>query len=182
MTTQLQLPESQVAHEMIVGIHKQAFFGRLAQYGLEPSNQKEAAALLDLGVGLMQQSAQDGQEKAAAAEPGVDYGDGPFARMLSAFDSVQGPSGAPGFEGLGKQASSLSQSVPEPQLPQALVDSAYQTAYELAHDPGVYGAAIVKRAENEQLMFEYLKESGYVDEQGNPIGEAAATPQETPAS
>lgn len=165
-----KLPDSQTAHAIVVGIHKQAFFGRLAQYGIQPENEKEAAALLDLGVGLMEQSsgANDSGEKTAADQQ-YDYGDGFFANCLRAFDQVQGIGGAPGFEGLGKQANSLARFAPEPQFPQALIDSAYDAAYQLAHDPAVYGAAVVKRAENEQVLFEMMKQAGMVDDEGNFI-------------
>lgn len=169
MTTQLRLPNADQAHATIVGIHKRAFFGRLAQYGITPQNEKEAAALLDLGVGLMEyQESPDGSlEKAAAADQNFDYGNGPYAQCLRAFDQVTGNTGAPGFEGVGKSAS-LGAVTPEPaQLPQALVDSAYQAALELARSPNVYGAAVVKRAQNEQQMFEWAKEAGLVDNDGN---------------
>ena len=178
MSKGLQLPDAAQAHEVIVGLHKRAFFGRLAQYGIEPPNAKEADALLDLGVGLTQHAAAPDQ-KQAAADPGAEYGNGFFANCLHAFDNYVGQQGAaPGFEGLGKQANRLTSQQasqgPGADLPPALVDSCYQTAYQLAQDPAIYGAAVVKRAQNEAELLEQMKQAGYFDEP--PKEEGAAAP------
>lgn len=182
MSTGLQLPPATQAHETIVGLHKRAFFGRLAQYGIQPPNAQEADALLDLGVGLTHHAAAP-EQKQAAANPGAEYGGGFFANCLYAFDNFIGKQGAaPGFEGVGKQAHTLSGQQkqaqgPEAELPPALVDSCYQTAWQLAQDPAIYGAAVVKRAENEAQLLEMMKQSGQFEEiVGQSEGEGAPAP------
>jgi hypothetical protein len=172
-----QLPNAQQAHEIIVGLHKRAFFGRLAQYGIQPPNAQEAEALLDLGVGLAHHAAAPDQKQAAAA-PGAEYGNGFFANCLYAFDNYVGQQGAaPGFEGIGKQANRLTQQKaaegPEAELSPQMVDACYQTAYQLAQDPAIYSAAVVKRASNEAELLEQMKQAGYFDLEGQPKEEGA---------
>ena len=168
------LPTPEVAHATVVDIHKRAFFGRLEQYGEVPQTEKEAVALLDLGVDLTQDT-PDPVVKAAAAD--TDYGDGPYAQAKKAYDEFRGVDNgiAPGF---GKSAGSShfgGQGSALPELEPALVDAAYNAAFELAHDPAVYGAAVVKRAENERLLVEMTKQAG---EEKKPDA-AAAAPAET---
>ena len=175
MTTQRQLPDRATAHDVIVDVHKRAFFGRLRQLGApEPQNEKEAAALLDLGVGLMSNETQEGDTEKAAAD-NFDYGDGPYAQALYAFDEItsQGGGGAPGFEDFGKRASnngSPFRHAPQ-SLPPALKDAAWNAALQLAQHPTVYASALVKRAENEEILYEYAKQAGLIDENGNPVNQ-----------
>lgn len=168
MSEQMQLPNAEVADAQIVGLHKQAFFGRLKQYGVEPANMKEATALLDLGVGLMQQTIEPSAEKQAAAQPGSEYGEGFYAGCLRAFDSYVSPAAAPGFESVGKKASLFEQEPyqgPAAELPPALVDATYDAAWNLAQNPTIYGAAVVKRAANEAQLLELYKQAGGFTEQ-----------------
>lgn len=131
------------AHNVVLDLHKRAFFGRLKQHGIEPETAKEAAALLDLGFDIFTQQPQE-----KTAEHQVDYGDGLFAQAKKAYDNVtQSEEIAPGFPAVKKASASLNMA--PPQLPPALVDQAFNAAYELAHDPTVYQAAVIKRASNE---------------------------------
>lgn len=143
------------AHEIACDLHKQAFLGRLAQLGEQPRTQKEAAALLDLGVALYESNISEVKE----ASDGNVYGDGPYAKVLQAYLNKQSGPVAPGFEHM-KQASShfASASKDIPQLPQQLLDGAWNAAVNLAQQPHVYEAAIVKQAHNEALLAEAQQE------------------------
>ncbi|HUU98851.1 MAG TPA: hypothetical protein VM487_24225 [Phycisphaerae bacterium] len=141
--------DPQAAHETVVDLHKRAFFGRLAQHGFKPENEKEAAALLDLGLDLFIQNPGDSNEKYADDDR---YGDGQFAQAKRAFDELVGSEEiAPGFPAKRASAQLFGDA---PQLPNALVESAYNAAYDLAHDPQHYHAAVVKRAMNEAAQAE----------------------------
>lgn len=145
-----QVMNPQAAHEIVLGIHKRAFLGRLEQLGIVPETEKEAAALVDLGWTLFQREMVEGGEKQASA----DYGDGPFAQAKQALDTVLSQEEvAPGFPA--KQASAT-QIEPLPEVPSELVEAAYNAAYDLAHDPAIYTAAVVKRAANEAAYAELL--------------------------
>lgn len=141
MSQQLQLPDEATAQSLVVDVHKRAFFGRLKQLGIVPSNEKEAKAVLDFGYELYMHEPQEPQSKAAAVST---YGTGKFASALAKFRKASS-SIAPGFE---KEAVENDWgAVPSSAtLSQALVDQAYNAAYNLATDPRYYGAAVVKRA------------------------------------
>ena len=117
------LPSSEQAHDVVTDIHKRAFFGRLEQHGIVPATEKEAYALLDLGVQLLESQTADGAVKSASDD--FDYGDGPYASLLQTFSEQNSGSFAPGF-GPEKQASRFgSPSVRDiPELPQSLSDAA----------------------------------------------------------
>ncbi len=172
MSTTATLPTPEQAHTTVVGIHKRAFLGRLAQYGEVPQTEKEAVALLDLGVDLAQNTPEDPAVKAASAD--TDYGDGPYAIAKRAYDQFRGVGGeiAPGFDKAAGNSHFGGQGSSDlPPLEPALIDAAYNAAFELAHDPAVYGAAIVKRAENEKLMEDLTKKA---EEEKTPDLAAAA--------
>lgn len=144
-----QTMDPRTAHSTVVDLHKRAFLGRLRQHGFEPKTEKEAAALLDLGMDLFLQHPDDPAEKSASE---ADYGDGPFAMAKQAYDEISGSEEiAPGFPAK-KASASLAADIP--QLPSDLVDAAYNAAYDLAHDPRYYQAAVVKRAMNEAAWAE----------------------------
>ena len=159
-----QVMDPQAAHDIVLGIHKRAFLGRLEQFGIVPENEKEAAALLDLGWSLFQHELTgEGAEKQASA---VDYGDGPFAHAKRALDELTASAEvAPGFPA--KQASA-EPVAPLPEVPSELVEAAYNAAYDLAHDPAVYTAAIVKRAANEALYAELLAQEAETEKEPAP--------------
>jgi len=143
--------DPQTAHDVVVDLHKRAFLGRLRQHGFEPQTEKEAAALLDLGMDLFLQHSDDQGEKSASAD---NYGNGPFAQAKQAYDEVMGGEEiAPGFP---VKRASASLAAELPQLSSALVDGAYNAAYDLAQDPTVYNAAVVKRAMNEAAWAEAM--------------------------
>jgi hypothetical protein len=137
MSQQMTLEQ---ADAVIMDLHKRAFLGRLAQHGIEPETEKEAQALLDLGVSM---SSHDlgGDNQADTNQ----YGDGVFSQIKQAFDKyVDNLEIAPGVPAY-KQAANEGV-VPEPKLPSDLIKQAYEAAYQLAHDPVYQQAAIIKRA------------------------------------
>lgn len=152
------------ADEVLNTLHKRAFLGRLSHQGHVPQGnsrqavEKEACALLDLGVDLLNPEPSDPLLKAAGADKeDLDYGQGPYARIKAAYDAQQGRV-APGFEKLASSRVSapLPPSGPDlPELPQVMLDSSYKVAWELAQDPEVYRAAVVKRAAWERLAEQY---------------------------
>lgn len=176
MTTAATLPSSQQAHEVVCDIHKRAYLGRLAQHGEVAQTEKEAFALLDLGIALDSAEVPSGAVKEASE--GGAYGDGPYAGVLGQFLSQHGPSVAPGFEDIhqpaghvfGKSAAEASE------LPQQLLDDAWGASLALAQSPEVYGAAIVKRADNERLLAEAVQQDA-----GGEKSAEATTETETPA-
>lgn len=151
-----QLPTLEVAHTTIVGIHKQAFLGRLRQHGEMPETEKEAAALVDLGIDLFQNTSEDELTKSASAD--FDYGKGPYALAKAAHDQFVGGEIAPGFP---KESSHGNNHVENrfSDFEPGLVDATYSAAQQLAGDPNVYGAAVVKRAENEKVAAELSKQA-----------------------
>lgn len=156
----INLPTEAQAHATVVGWHKQGFFGRLAEYGISPTTEKEARALLDLGIELADAVMAEPGTKAAAADQGYDYGDGPFAMAKAAHDNLHNEQQvvAPGFaksasSGFATEAGGL------PDLHPELVDAAYGAAYDLAQSPDNFGAAIVKRASNLRFIAEMQKQA-----------------------
>lgn len=126
------------ADQILWDVHKRAFFGRSNQLGLQPQTEKEAAALFDLSLDLV----TNNQFSAGQAQNEDGYGDGPIALAKRAFDEqLESQEIAPGFSV--KRASPLR---PPGDLPNALKEAAYQAAYELAQDPAVYEAVLLKHA------------------------------------
>lgn len=126
----------QQADAVVLDLHKRAYFGRLAQKGIAPTTEKEAQALLDLGFDLA-------QSPLATSQSG-DYGRGEFAQIKAACDQALGREEAPGFPKSAGAAPGFPATLPE--IPPALRDAAYGAAFDLAHDPTVYQAAVIKRA------------------------------------
>lgn len=138
----------EAAHKVALDLHRRAFLGRLSsQHGIEPETQKEAEALLDLGVQLLQEDSGAAFDKAAGTS---DYGDGPYAQIKHAFDQVRSDQ-IPGFEDLFPAESLFRNKTAASGMgndfPPAVIDSAYELAGQLACRPDVYQAAIVKQAE-----------------------------------
>lgn len=151
-----QLPTPEVAHTMIVGVHKQAYLGRLRQHGEVPETEKEATALVDLGIDLFQNSSEEPSTKSASE--GFDYGDGPYAMAKVAHDQLTGGAEiAPGFPKASSHGDHVENSFSD--FEPGLVDATYSAAQQLAGDPNVYGAAVVKRAENEKVAAELAKQA-----------------------
>lgn len=144
----------QSADAVAADLHKRAFLGRLANFGIVADSEKEAAALLDLGVDLLNAGApqEDPLQKAAMD---FDYGGGRFASAKKAYDQLRGHE-APGFENLmvsgtifgTQKEASTGPDLPE--LPPQMIDSSYGVALQLARQPQVYNAAVVKCAEAEE--------------------------------
>lgn len=158
MSTAATLPSPQEAHDTVCDIHKRAFLGRLAQHGEQPATEKEATALLDLGISLYESAPA---EEIKTAQDNGAYGDGPYAQVLAAYTNQNSPQAAPGFESVKQSNSTFGKegSTDHPLLPQPLLDSAMDAAVNLAQDPSIYGAAVVKRACNEEAMVEQIKQA-----------------------
>lgn len=147
-STQLpfKLPSLKRADYLVNEVHKRAFFGRLEELGLAPQSQKEAAAQIQLSMDLLNHP--QGSEKQASSV----FGEGPFAQALNAYRQYfgGGEDHRPGFP---KQADE--QPFGQlPELPQSLIDGSYDVAHDLARDPEMFGAALVKRAHNDKLAAE----------------------------
>lgn len=138
-----KLPDRETAAARCQLLHKQAFFGRLAQLGIQPQTEKEAHALEMLGERLYQRhvSATTGQPLPAPVP--ADLGNGFFATVKLALDQheLSTLTGPPGFA---KSASVDHDDVLPPLSPE-LEKAAQQAAFSLCHDPQVYGAALVQR-------------------------------------
>lgn len=158
----------QVADNIIFGLHKRALFGRLGQHGTEITTEKEAAAVMELGNQLVYNA--DGMLKESAAD--VSYGDGPFAKSLSAFQAITGISTSEIAPGFPKQAAAAAE-VPVPELPPAIIDQAYNAAFQLAQDQDIYNAAVLKRAYlNEQEAYQQQQQHQQ-QQNSQPAGEQA---------
>ena len=158
MTNFTQLPSPEEAHAVIAELHKRAFLGRLAELGEIPETEKEAHALLDLGIALIEQQPEDHVVKSANA---YGYGNGPYAQVLMAFTD-QSSNLAPGF-GSEKSASYFDDAGGGGHLPElhpSLIDATWNTSMQLAQDPTIFGAAIVKRAEYEAGIAEMAAAAG----------------------
>lgn len=153
------LPTEAQAHATVVGWHKQGFFGRMAEYGIVPTTEKEARALLDLGVELAEAVVAEPGTKAASAEQGYDYGNGPFAMAKAAHDNLRNDQQvvAPGFAKTADSQFVSSTVGGLPDLHPELEDAAWGAAHDLSRSPANYGAAVVKRAANERYLVEMQK-------------------------
>lgn len=164
MTTELQLPDAETAHQVALDLHKRAFLGRLeAEHGIVPATEKEAHALLDLGFDLANNN--------SGSELNSDYGNGPFAMAKKAFADYlksENQSAAPGFDFQKESTQPIYGGQPTedslPEIPQSLKEAAFEAAHQLVADPVVLGSAIVKRATQEQMMAEMMqKETAEVE-------------------
>lgn len=123
---QAQLPDVETAYGTILnGVHKQAFLARLQQHGHVAETPAEEDALVELGFKLA--AADEGNEGSEVfADSGKTATPGRFAIASQALDRHLGVSPAN--------------------------NEIKQAAFALAHDPQIYGSALVlKHAEAQAL-------------------------------
>jgi hypothetical protein len=123
----------------LVGNHlrQQAFFGRLAQHGVRPGNEKEAAALLQFSIDLESVDPAVLGKQAAARDP---YGSGPFAQLRrKALTKLAAAEIAPGFPAAQFQP-------PAARPDDFLLQQAKTAAAHLLEDSTVLDAALTIRA------------------------------------
>lgn len=126
------LPEvGEAYNNLFEGVHANVFFGKLANHGVQPQNEKEAADLLELAGKLR---GVDDTEKEA--------GDSRFANPVGALNEV------------------LSET-PQGQQTQAQeAEMTYKSAAaQLAQDPVFYNSVLALKA-NEAAILENMKEEG----------------------
>lgn len=121
----------QATENIFHGVHKRAYFHRLAQYGIVPQTEKEAAELLDMGAQIAEASANPALKQAAEQE----------SRFTKASDALN--------EAL------VEQGIIAPSQKQAAVMNggpsleAQAAAWELAQDPSIFKSAEVLQANRE---------------------------------
>lgn len=150
MTTQtVQLPDRHKAAAICDQLHLRAVAGMLRQRGIVPQTEKEAHALQALASRVFERHVAASTGQPLSAPQRQDLGDGLFATIKRALDEheLRSVSGPPGFE---KSAAVSDEDVLTP-LPAALEKAAQDAAYQLCHDPDVYGAAMVHRDTLEKL-------------------------------
>ena len=113
------------------GIHKRAFFHRLAQHGVVPQSEKEAEELLDMGAKVVMASANPALQQAADQESR-------FTKASTALNDALAEQGLIAPEE--KQAAQQGD----------LSLEAQAAAWELAQDPEIFKSAEVLQAEREQ--------------------------------
>lgn len=126
------LPEvGEAYNNLFEGVHANVFFGKLANHGIQPQNEKEAADLLELAGKL--RGVDDNQKEA---------GDSRFANPVGALDEV------------------LSET-PQGQQAQAQEEEAtYKSAAaQLAQEPVFYNSVLALKA-NEAAILANMKEEG----------------------
>lgn len=112
-----QLPDVETAYATVIeGVHKQAFLARLEQHGRFPESAEEADALVELGFKLA--AVAGDEEDGSFADSGkAATAPGRFAEASQALDRALG---------LNPQDGEIK-----------------QAAFALAHDPAIYGSALV---------------------------------------
>ena len=127
------LPELETAYNnLFEGVHANVFFGKLANHGIEPQNEKEAADLLELAGRLR---GVDNEEKEA--------GDSRFANPVGALSDVLGETPQ------GKQAQAQEEA------------QAYkQAAAALAQEPVFYNSVLALKANEAAILASSQNEEG----------------------
>ena len=127
------LPELETAYNnLFEGVHANVFFGKLANHGIEPQNEKEAADLLELAGRLR---GVDNEEKEA--------GDSRFANPVGALNEVLGETPQ------GKQAQAQEEA------------QAYkQAAAALAQEPVFYNSVLALKANEAAILASSQNEEG----------------------
>ena len=127
------LPELETAYNnLFEGVHANVFFGKLANHGIEPQNEKEAADLLELAGRLR---GVDNEEKEA--------GDSRFANPVGALSEVLGETPQ------GKQAQAQEEA------------QAYkQAAAALAQEPVFYNSVLALKANEAAILASSQNEEG----------------------
>jgi hypothetical protein len=126
------LPEPQQAFDTLFqNVHANVFFTKLAQFGYQPVNEKEASDLLEL-AGKLRAAEQAAQIKQASSP------DSPIAAANRDLDRVLAQQG---LDAGVKQASAQEHNV-----------AISQAAAQLSADPAIYNAVLsIKAAEAEQV-------------------------------
>ena len=127
------LPEvGEAYNNLFEGVHANVFFGKLANHGIEPQNEKEAADLLELAGRLR---GVDNEEKEA--------GDSRFANPVGALSDVLGET-------------------PQGRLAQAQEEAqAYkQAAAALAQEPVFYNSVLALKANEAAILASSQNEEG----------------------
>ena len=127
------LPELETAYNnLFEGVHANVFFGKLANHGIDPQNEKEAADLLELAGRLR---GVDNEEKEA--------GDSRFANPVGALNEVLGETPQ------GKQAQAQEEA------------QAYkQAAAALAQEPVFYNSVLALKANEAAILASSQNEEG----------------------
>ena len=127
------LPELETAYNnLFEGVHANVFFGKLANHGIDPQNEKEAADLLELAGRLRD---VDNEEKEA--------GDSRFANPVGALSEVLGETPQ------GKQAQVHEEA------------QAYkQAAAALAQEPVFYNSVLALKANEAAILASSQNEEG----------------------
>ena len=128
------LPEvGEAYNNLFEGVHANVFFGKLANHGIQPQNEKEAADLLEL-AGKLRDVKNETDEKEA--------GDSRFANPVGALTDVLGET-------------------PQGQYAQAQEeDMSYKSAAaQLAQDPVFYNSVLALKAK-EAAILANMKEEG----------------------
>lgn len=134
-TNQGSLPEPKVAYDHLFDtVHARVFFGRLAQRGIVPQNEKQASDLFAL-AGRLRNVAQ--AEKAASDQ------ESPFTGALQALDGYLGQSGLGGSV---KQAQAQEREL-----------AVKEAAAELAADPLCYNSVLSLKAYEAGLVAQQLQ-------------------------
>jgi hypothetical protein len=126
------LPSADQAYSYLFDqVHARAFFGKLAEYNIEPATQKEAQDLLEM-AGKLRVVAQDDQVKQASA------GNSRFASATAALNSaLQDPGAGDHIKAAAEQERTIARG--------RIVD-------QLAKDPSIYNSVLGwKAAEAEQI-------------------------------
>ena len=127
------LPELETAYNnLFEGVHANVFFGKLANHGIDPQNEKEAADLLELAGRLR---GVDNEEKEA--------GDSRFANPVGALNSVLSETPQ------GRQAQAQEEA------------QAYkQAAAALAQEPVFYNSVLALKANEAAILASSQNEEG----------------------
>lgn len=126
------LPEvGEAYNNLFEGVHANVFFGKLANHGIQPQNEKEAADLLELAGKLR---GVDDTEKEA--------GDSRFANPVGALNDVLGETPQ------GQQAQAQEEEM-----------SYKSAAAQLAQEPVFYNSVLALKA-NEAAILANMKEEG----------------------
>jgi len=124
---QAQLPDVETAYGTIIeGVHKQAFLARLEQHGRVAETPEEQDALVELGFKLASVAGDEEDGQFADSEKVATATPGRFAEASQALDRALGLDPA------------------DSEIKQA--------AFALAHDPSIYGSALVLKHAQAQAI------------------------------
>lgn len=131
---QAALPDPKVAYDHLFGnVHAQVFFGRLAQRGYAPQNEKQAQDLFGLAGRLR---AVEEAEKTAGD-------DSPFSGALSALDGFLGQNGYADQAATQEHAMAIK-----------------EASAELAQDPAIYNSVLALKAFEAEQIAQQLQGQG----------------------